>query len=233
MVVILCVHFISKDQSSQIYTLYVRLPFAKNYIFMSQDIFDIYGYDPFVLLKQWYTEAEKSEPHDPDAVCLATADAHGRPSARMVLIKQMDERGFRFHTNSESRKGQDLEENPYAALCFYWKSLRKQVRAEGHIERVTVQEADDYFASRPRERKIGAWASDQSRIYPSGTLQGRIAEVESRFEGIDDIPRPPYWNGYNLVPARIEFWIAHKDRLHTRFEYVRTANGWDARWVYP
>lgn len=200
---------------------------------MSIDIINTYGNDPFVLLNQWYTEAEKSEPHDPEAVCLATADAHGRPSARMVLIKQMDERGFKFHTNSESRKGHDLEENPYAALCFYWKSLRKQVRAEGRIERVAAKEADDYFSSRPRARKIGAWASDQSSHYHSGELETRIAEIEARFEGVEDIPRPPYWNGYTLIPERIEFWIAHKDRLHTRFEYIRHTDGWAPHWVCP
>ena len=200
---------------------------------MSASVTDIYGFDPFSTFHQWFVEARAHEPHDPEAVCLATADKNGRPSARMVLIKTITDEGFGFHTNSHSRKGCDIVDNPYGALCFYWKSLRKQVRAEGAIERVSEAAADAYFASRPRSRKIGAWASDQSRPYDEGVLEARIREVEARFEGIENIPRPKYWNGYRLVPERIEFWIAHKDRLHTRFEYVRNEENWDARWVFP
>ncbi|HBR70039.1 MAG TPA: pyridoxamine 5'-phosphate oxidase [Rhodospirillaceae bacterium] len=191
--------------------------------------------DPLKLFQDWLNEAENSEINDPNAMCLATADSSGKPSARMVLLKGCDEKGFVFFTNSESHKGRDLSENPEAAFCFYWKSTRKQVRVEGKIEQVSEKEADDYFASRPRGSKIGAWASAQSRPLESREhLENAVKALEEKYKDQNDIPRPAYWNGYRLVPERIEFWIADIDRLHHRFEYWRENNGkWLAGWLYP
>ena len=199
------------------------------------EIFDKYGTDPIILLNQWLSEAEKSEPNDPEAVNLATCNLNGQPSNRMVLIKDISEKGLKFHTNSNSQKGEDLQKNDKASMCFYWKSLRKQVRIEGHIEMISAAEADDYFASRRRERQIGAWASNQSASFQNwDDLENAIKATEDKFKDVDNIPRPPYWNGYRLAPQKIEFWIAHHDRLHTRFVYTKTKGGkWDAAWLYP
>ena len=201
---------------------------------MSAEIFKTYGNNPYDVFDMWFAEAKAGEPHDPEAVCLATADSQGRPSARMVLIKEITPKGFRFHTNTHSRKGDHLSENPYGALCFYWKSLRKQVRAEGQVVPISPAEADEYFASRRRARQVGAWASDQSRPYCGAHIMDeKIVAAERRFECVDDLPRPDYWSGYRLVPSRIEFWVANRERLHTRFEYIKSGQGWGARWVYP
>lgn len=205
---------------------------------MTNEIFKQYGNDPIALYKSWLDEAQKTEQNDPDAVCLATADTQGRPSARMVLIKEISESGLKFHTNAESRKGVELHENPYAALCIHWKSLRRQIRVEGLVEAVSEEESDEYFSSRPTERQIGAWASKQSQPYE--TLQDMadaVKKYESEFDG-KDIPRPPYWKGYRLIPTALEFWIGHKDRLHTRFVYTREDGGedkneWRATWLCP
>jgi pyridoxamine 5'-phosphate oxidase len=206
---------------------------------MQSEIFDIYGGDPVALFRQWLAQAQESEINDAEAFCLATSDARGMPSARMVLLKDIDARGIKFHTNADSRKGRDMEENPHAALCMHWKSTRKQIRAEGKIMRVSAEESDAYFSSRPRARQIGAWASRQSRPYEKqDDLFRAVQAVEERFSGEDNIPRPPQWIGYRLVPERIEFWTGHEDRLHTRFEYIRSgqendAAAWDAHWLYP
>jgi pyridoxamine 5'-phosphate oxidase len=203
---------------------------------MTNEIFDIYGDDPVALCRTWLAEAEKSEINDPEAVCLATADKEGRLSARMVLLKEISERGFKFHTNEQSRKGRDIAENPYAALCLYWKSTRKQIRVEGRVEQAGEDEADEYFATRSIERKIGAWASKQSTPFARrAQMEDAVKKYEAEFAGADAIPRPPYWKGYRVIPSRIEFWIAHEHRLHTRFVYTRDdpASAWGATWLCP
>lgn len=203
--------------------------------FMAQELFEKYGPDPIALCQKWYKDAQDQEVNDPDAVCLATATADGTPSNRMVLIKGISGKGFKFHTNSNSQKGEELAENPKAAMCWYWKSLRKQIRIAGNVEQISEAEADEYFASRPRERQIGAWASDQSATFQKWeVLEASIAKYEKQFGSVDNIRRPEYWNGYILLPQSIEFWIAHKDRLHTRFRYEKNKHGnWTAHWLYP
>ena len=189
--------------------------------------------DPIELFKSWFAEAAKAEPADPNAVALATADASGRPSVRMVLLKDVDARGFVFYTNRESRKGLEIQANPQAALCFYWKSLDRQVRVEGGIEPVAEAEADSYFASRDRASQIGAWASRQSRPLESRfALERRIAEFTAKFH-VGTVPRPPFWSGFRLVPAAIEFWRERPFRLHDRTVYHRDAGAWSARKLYP
>ncbi len=203
--------------------------------FMTQELFEKYGPDPIALCQKWYKDAQNQEVNDPDAVCLATAAADGTPSNRMVLIKSIDEKGFKSHTNSNSRKGEELAENPKASMCWYWKSTRKQIRIVGKVQQVSDAEADEYFASRPRSRQVGAWASDQSSTFEKWEdLEASIEKYEKQFAAVDNIPRPEYWNGYVLVPHSIEFWLAHKDRLHTRFIYEKDkAEGWTAHWLYP
>lgn len=201
---------------------------------MSQEIFDKFGKDPIPLCQQWLEDATANELNDPEAVCLATCDAQGNPSNRMVLIKEISRDGFKFHTNADSRKGQDMANNPKAAMCLYWKSTRKQIRIEGHIEETSPEEADEYFSTRSIERQTGAWASKQSRAFEKWEdLENTVKKYEEKFAGADNIPRPPYWKGYRLVPHSIEFWVAHKDRLHTRFVYTKADNNWTATWLCP
>ncbi len=201
---------------------------------MSSEIFKIYGNDPVALCRAWYQDAEKEELNDPEAICLATCDAQGNPSNRMVLLKQIDENGIKFHTNSESHKGRDIAANPKGAICWYWKSTRKQIRIEGDIIQVPEGEADEYFAARSIERQIGAWASRQSTPFERrADLEAALKKYEDEFAGTDNIPRPPYWKGYRLIPRSIEFWIAHKDRLHTRFVYIKKDQTWTAHWLCP
>jgi len=191
--------------------------------------------DPIARFEAWMAEAAASEPNDPNAMCLATATPDGRPSARMVLLKGVDARGFVFYTNLESRKGAELSANPYAALCFHWKTLTRSVRIEGRVEPVSAEEADAYFASRPRGSRIGAWASKQSRPLESRlALEKRVAEFGLKF-AVGEIPRPPFWSGFRLVPVRIEFWRDMPFRLHERLVFLR--EGPDAPWrtemLYP
>jgi pyridoxamine 5'-phosphate oxidase len=181
----------------------------------------------------WMAEAESSEPNDPNAMALATADSNGRPSVRMVLLKAADASGLVFYTNLESRKGSDLAANPQAALCLHWKSLRRQIRAEGRVEPVSGPEADSYFASRPRASQIGAWASEQSR--PLGSrfdLERRLAECTARF-GLGTVPRPAHWSGFRLVPDRIEYWQDRAFRLHERLVFIRDAETWRTEQLFP
>lgn len=189
--------------------------------------------DPIELFNSWFAEATQAEPSDPNAVALATADASGRPAVRMVLLKDADARGFVFYTNLESRKGQEIQANPWAALCFYWKSLDRQVRVEGRIEPVAAAEADSYFASRDRASQIGAWASRQSRPLESRfALERRLAEFTAKFH-VGTVPRPPFWSGFRLVPEAIEFWQERPFRLHDRTVYHRDGTTWSVRKLYP
>ena len=189
--------------------------------------------DPIAQFRAWLAEAEAREPNDPNAMTLASATASGVPSARMVLLKGVDERGFVFYTNHESRKGLELKANPRAALLFHWKSLRRQVRVEGAVETVTDAEADAYFATRPRLAQIGAWASAQSRpLEGRFELERRVAVYTAKY-AIGAVPRPPYWSGFRVVPESIEFWTSHEFRLHDRLVYTRSKVGWTTGNLYP
>lgn len=189
--------------------------------------------DPLVLFDEWLDEARVSEPNDPEAMALATADAAGRPSIRMVLLKGHGPDGFTFYTNVQSRKGEQLARNANAGLLFHWKSLRRQVRVDGPVVPVTAEQADAYFASRPRDSQIGAWASDQSRpLDARETFDARYAEARARFEG-RDVPRPPHWSGFTVQPERIEFWLDRPFRLHERRLFVRSDQGWSESLLYP
>jgi len=191
--------------------------------------------DPFALFGAWFTEAEASEPNDPNAMALATVAADGMPSVRMVLLKGFDKTGFVFFTNLESRKGEQLKANPKAALCFHWKTLQRSVRVEGSVTPVSPAEADAYFATRARSSRIGAWASKQSRPLASRfDLERRIAEYTARF-GLGEVPRPPFWSGFRLAPLRIEFWKNGAFRLHDRLVFTRAdlAEGWTIERLFP
>ncbi len=189
--------------------------------------------EPFARFNAWFSEAKLKQPKDPNAVTLATVDAKGRPSARIVLMKGVDERGFVVFTNYESRKGRELSGQQVAALCFYWPSMDRQVRVEGKVEKVTGEESDAYFATRARLSQLGAWASLQSQPLESRAIfEARLAEVTAKYEG-KPVPRPPHWGGFRLLPERIEFWIAHENRLHDRVVYEREGNGWVAGALFP
>lgn len=190
--------------------------------------------DPFALFEQWFAMARESEPNDPDAMAFASADARGRPSVRMVLLRRHGPDGFGFFTNLDSRKGHELAENPWGALAIHWKSLRRQVRAEGPVGQVDDAEADAYFAGRSRDSRIGSWASDQSRPLESrAAFEQRYAAMQERFADAD-VPRPPRWSGFRLIPERIEFWSDRPHRLHERRLFTRRADGgWDEGLLYP
>ena len=189
--------------------------------------------DPFALFDSWYAEARQSEPNDPEAMAVATANAEGRPSARMVLLKNHGPNGFTFYTHEGSRKGEEIAANPNLALLFHWKSLGRQVRIEGVAHRVKPAIADAYFAGRPREAQIGAWASDQSRpLADRETFEERFEEMRQKFDGMA-VPRPNDWSGFRVVPERIEFWTAREHRLHERRLFTLEAGGWTEGLLYP
>ncbi len=189
--------------------------------------------EPYDLFAQWLADAGKSEPNDPNAVALATVDADGLPDVRMVLLKGFDRRGFVFYTNFESAKGVEILGSMKAAMCFHWKTLRRQVRIRGPVEIVSTEEADAYYASRPRGSRIGAWASKQSRPLESRfALEKAVAEYTAR-HAIGDIPRPPYWSGFRIMPSQIEFWHDRPFRLHDRIVFRAEGEGWAKTRLYP
>ena len=190
-------------------------------------------HDPIALMQSWLAEAEAAEPVNPTAAALATATADGVPSVRMVLIKGLDARGLVFYTNLESRKSRELAENPNASLCFYWRQLGRQLRVDGMVALVGEDEADAYFASRDRASRIGAWASKQSqKLESAGALEKRMAKYTARF-GIGEVPRPEFWSGYRLAPARVEFWTQGTFRLHKRVVYLKSDDDWTTERLYP
>jgi pyridoxamine 5'-phosphate oxidase len=189
--------------------------------------------EPWDLFASWLKEASASEPNDPTAMALATAGEDGMPNVRVVLMKGADERGFVFYTNAESAKGRELAGNSQAALVFHWKSLRRQVRAKGTVTRVNDTEADAYFQSRPRDSRIGAWASQQSRPLESRFALEKAVALYAAKHAIGEVPRPPYWTGYRIAPISIEFWQDRPFRLHDRLVFTRAGEGWTTTRLYP
>jgi pyridoxamine 5'-phosphate oxidase len=189
--------------------------------------------EPWSLFKTWFEEASRSEPNDPNAMALATADGDGLPNVRMVLLKGADPSGFTFFTNTESNKGRELLANPKAALVMHWKSLRRQVRARGPVAAVGQEEADAYFRSRPRDSRIGAWASQQSRPLESRfALEKSVAAYAAKY-ALGEVPRPPYWMGFRIAPVSMEFWQDRPFRLHDRVQFIRDGDGWRRTRLYP
>jgi pyridoxamine 5'-phosphate oxidase len=190
--------------------------------------------NPIELFKNWFSKAEESEINDPNAVAVATSNKDNQPNVRMVLLKGLSDRGFVFYTNFNSQKGNEIKENQKASMCFHWKSLRRQVRAIGLIEEVSKKEADDYFNSRPYKNKIGAWASSQSKILDKReTFLKNIKEYEKKYSDEKNVPRPPYWSGWRLLPNSIEFWLDGEGRIHERLNYRKDNGKWVKELLYP
>ena len=190
--------------------------------------------DPFIVFKQWMSDAEKNEINDPNAVSLATVNESNQPDVRMVLLKEFNNNGFIFFSNLDSKKGNDLKKVPKAAMCFHWKSLLRQVRISGEISLISDEEADQYFNSRPYLSKIGAWSSNQSRPMDArDDFLNKIQEFKNKFNDQNNVPRPNHWSGFLLSPKRIEFWKDVEGRLHQRLEYTKSSNSWKKQILYP
>ena len=188
--------------------------------------------DPFRQFKIWFKDAKHAEFLDPNAMALSTADKNGRPSSRYVLLKSYDEKGFVFFTNYESRKAGDMEENPYASLLFFWDKLERQIRIEGKVEKISAEESNEYFRTRPYESRLGAWASKQSHTLKSRfTLMREVAKLMAKYP--KHVPLPEFWGGYRLIPDSFEFWQGRESRLHDRLVYTKNANEWVIRRLYP
>ena len=190
--------------------------------------------NPIDLFKKWFSKAEKTEINDPNALALATSDKSNQPSVRMVLLKDISNKGFVFYTNFESRKGNELKDNQKASMCFHWKSLRRQVRVIGKVEQVSDKEADDYFYSRPYKNKIGAWASSQSKVLDKReNFIKKIKEFEKKYSNDKNVPRPPHWSGWRVLPSAIEFWLDAEGRIHERLNYKNKNGKWLKELLYP
>ena len=190
--------------------------------------------NPIELFKIWFSEAEKNEINDPNALALATSNLHNQPSVRMVLLKGINDKGFVFYTNFSSNKGKDLKVNKKASMCFHWKSIRRQVRVTGNVEKVSDVEADNYFASRPYKNKIGAWASSQSSVMKKReNFLENVKEMEKKYPESSKVPRPPHWSGWRLVPEQIEFWLDGEGRIHERLLYNKEKNNWSRELLCP
>ena len=191
--------------------------------------------NPIELFKKWFSKAEESEINDPNAVAVATSNKNNQPNVRMVLLKGLSNKGFVFYTNFNSKKGNELKENQKASMCFHWKSLRRQVRAIGIVEEVSAKEADDYFNSRPYKNRIGAWASSQSKkLDKRETFLKNIKAYEKKYPDEKNVPRPPHWSGWRLLPNEIEFWLDGENRIHERLKYfLNKNNNWEKKLLSP
>ena len=190
--------------------------------------------NPIELFKIWFAKAQSTEINDPNAVAVATSNKNNQPSVRMVLLKGLSEKGFVFYTNFKSKKGRELKENIKASMCFHWKSLRRQVRVIGSVEEVSKKEADDYYNSRPYKNRIGAWASSQSQILDKrSTFLNKIKEFEKKFPDQNNVPRPPHWSGWRVIPEEIEFWVDAEGRIHERLNYKNKNGKWEKELLYP
>ena len=190
--------------------------------------------NPINLFKKWFDKAKESEINDPNALALATSDKSGQPSVRMVLLKGLSDKGFVFYTNFESKKSDDLKKNKKASMCFHWKSLRRQVRITGYVEKVSDKEADEYYNSRPYKNKIGAWASSQSKVLDKReNFLKKIEEFKNKYKDKNNVPRPKHWSGWCLNPVSFEFWLGDQHRLHERLKYNKISNKWKKETLYP
>jgi len=190
--------------------------------------------NPVELFKKWFSKAEENEINDPNAVAVATADKNNQPNVRMVLLKGLSDRGFVFYTNFNSKKGEELKKNQKSSMCFHWKSLRRQIRVLGKVEEVTPKEADNYYNSRPYNNRISAWASSQSQTLDKReTFLKKIKEFEKKYPDVNNVPRPPYWSGWRLMPNEIEFWLDGEGRIHERLNYKNTNGKWGKKILYP
>ena len=190
--------------------------------------------NPIELFKKWFSKAEENEINDPNAVAVATSDSNNQPNVRMVLLKGLSDRGFVFYTNFNSKKGGELKDNQKSSMCFHWKSLRRQVRVIGKVEEVTSKEADDYYNSRPYKNRISAWASSQSQTLDKReTFLNKIKEFEKKYSDENNVPRPPHWSGWRLMPDEIEFWVDGEGRIHERLNYKNTNGKWNKEILYP